>query len=546
MKKRFQVFVSSTYKDLKTERQKVMQALLEHDYIPAGLELFPAANEGLWSLIKKVINECDYYIVISAGRYGSIGPGGRSYTELEYRYAREIGKPVIAFLHNDPLPPKATEDLENEKIQRKLNVFHNLLKERSPKYWDNPKELAAAVIASLTHFKESMPAIGWIRADNMLLSGYPPSDVDVFTRAKQEVWITGLNLTRIFPKRIKQLTKVVKDGGTINAILLSLKSSAVKYAAQQDFGLGANVEDYRGSINTAERCLRELKTLAPDRVNIKKIDYPLPFGIDAVDIRLENGIICVLFYPLESEQGDMPVLVLKQNQSQWYTFYKDQLEKQWYQYAALYCAGWDDLRIDRATEDLVPAITALANKASRKNLTEQQRQNSGFLIPYTEAQYKRYARHAEHFYVLRRRKQVIGFVLAHSSEKIDYFGGEVYLYIKNEPAIRTRLTDPFIVGRQICIDPDLSHKGYGRELYTFLFKHSEIDFQHYRTVVGFIWQSPEPNIRSEIFHRQQGWEELGTYIFKKDPGRRVGIWSRTIQSSDRNVCDSVSITPKES
>src|SRR4249919_820551 len=102
MEKRYQVFVSSTYKDLQEERQEVMQALLELDCIPAGVELFPAANEDQWTLIKKVINDRDYYIVIIAGRYGTIGPSGQGYTEMEYRYAIDSGKPVIGFLHADP------------------------------------------------------------------------------------------------------------------------------------------------------------------------------------------------------------------------------------------------------------------------------------------------------------------------------------------------------------------------------------------------------------------------------------------------------------
>ena len=56
MDKRYQVFVSSTFKDLQDERQEIMQALLELDCIPSGMELFPAANEDQWSLIKKVMN----------------------------------------------------------------------------------------------------------------------------------------------------------------------------------------------------------------------------------------------------------------------------------------------------------------------------------------------------------------------------------------------------------------------------------------------------------------------------------------------------------
>ena len=50
MEKRYQVFVSSTYADLQEERKTVMQALLELDCIPAGMELFPAANEDQWTL----------------------------------------------------------------------------------------------------------------------------------------------------------------------------------------------------------------------------------------------------------------------------------------------------------------------------------------------------------------------------------------------------------------------------------------------------------------------------------------------------------------
>src|SRR4026207_2413755 len=114
MDKRYQVFVSSTYADLQEERQEVMQALLELDCIPAGMELFPAANEDQWSLIKKVIDDCDYYVVIVAGRYVSLGPNGHSYTEMEYRYATECGKPVIGFIHRDPgtLPANRTESTD--------------------------------------------------------------------------------------------------------------------------------------------------------------------------------------------------------------------------------------------------------------------------------------------------------------------------------------------------------------------------------------------------------------------------------------------------
>ena len=57
MEIKHQVFVSSTYEDLKDERREVMHALLELDCIPAGMELFPATDEDAWSLIKEIIDE---------------------------------------------------------------------------------------------------------------------------------------------------------------------------------------------------------------------------------------------------------------------------------------------------------------------------------------------------------------------------------------------------------------------------------------------------------------------------------------------------------
>ncbi len=102
MDKRYQVFVSSTYADLKEERKAVHQTLMEMDCIPAGMELFPAADEAQFEFIKKIIDDCDYYLLIIGGRYGSLTDEGVSYTEKEYDYAVSIGLSVIALIHSEP------------------------------------------------------------------------------------------------------------------------------------------------------------------------------------------------------------------------------------------------------------------------------------------------------------------------------------------------------------------------------------------------------------------------------------------------------------
>jgi hypothetical protein len=165
MDKRYQVFVSSTYRDLQDERREVMQALLELDCIPSGMELFPAADEDQWTLIKRVIDDCDYYLVIVAGRYGSLAPGGQSYTEMEYRYAVEHGKPVLGFVHKDPnsLPVGRCE--KTPEAQARLEAFRELVKQKMCRAWDSPADLGSQVSRSLTKLIKSTPAVGWVRGD---------------------------------------------------------------------------------------------------------------------------------------------------------------------------------------------------------------------------------------------------------------------------------------------------------------------------------------------------------------------------------------------
>jgi Domain of unknown function (DUF4062) len=165
VEKRYQVFVSSTFQDLQDERREVIQALLELDCIPAGMELFQASNEDQWSVIKRVIDDCDYYIVIIGGRYGSIGKDSISYTEMEYRYAVEQGKPIVAFLHKDPDQISAGKSEKDAKGKVKLKTFRILCEQKMCRYWLSSPELGAMVSRSLVSLMKNSPAIGWIKGD---------------------------------------------------------------------------------------------------------------------------------------------------------------------------------------------------------------------------------------------------------------------------------------------------------------------------------------------------------------------------------------------
>jgi hypothetical protein len=162
MEIKHQVFVSSTYRDLVDERKAVIHALLELDCIPAGMELFPAADEDAWTLIKEVIDGCDYYVLILAGKYGSTNSQGIGYTEMEFDYAVSIGKPIIAFLHENPESLSAANSEKTEAIQGKLNVFREKAKAKHCKFWNTPEDLGGKVSRSLIQLRKRHPSPGWV------------------------------------------------------------------------------------------------------------------------------------------------------------------------------------------------------------------------------------------------------------------------------------------------------------------------------------------------------------------------------------------------
>ena len=168
MYKRYQVFVSSTFEDLQEERTKVIQVLLESDCIPVGMELFPASNEEQWSLIKDVISDCDYYLLIIAGRYGSTNEDGKSYTQMEYEYAREIGKPIIAFIHKNPDNIPSGKSEKTAKGKKRLKEFKSIVEGYLIKYWEAPNELAAEVVISLHKLIKRFPSEGWVKSNSII------------------------------------------------------------------------------------------------------------------------------------------------------------------------------------------------------------------------------------------------------------------------------------------------------------------------------------------------------------------------------------------
>ena len=172
MKKKYQIFISSTYTDLQKERQAAVEAVLSARHIPAGMELFTSSDETQLDVIKRWIDSSDIYCLILGGRYGSIEPkSGKSYIELEYDYAADKKKPMFAIVINDIALAEKTKIIGKDALEQINKVqyiqFKDKVTSKICRFFDDTKDIKIAIHETLNDMPERYSLGGWISSSEV-------------------------------------------------------------------------------------------------------------------------------------------------------------------------------------------------------------------------------------------------------------------------------------------------------------------------------------------------------------------------------------------
>ncbi len=244
MNKKLLVFVSSTYKDLQEERQAAVQAVLKSGHIPAGMELFSAGDKSQLETIYNWIDECDVYMLILGGRYGSIDKDtGLSYTELEYDYARQKNKPYFAVvIKKEALEAKVktngTEVLETEN-PKLLKEFQEKVLGSISSFFEDVKDVKLAVYESLGDLATDPSLSGWI-------SGKDVPDVSALKAEIESLKASNAALeTRATQSKSTSKASTSMDFDELQRILLATKVVIPKdaYSEPQQEDVESNLHD---------------------------------------------------------------------------------------------------------------------------------------------------------------------------------------------------------------------------------------------------------------------------------------------------------------
>jgi hypothetical protein len=226
--KKLQVFVSSTYEDMREERQAAVEAILSAGHIPAGMELFSAGDQTQTEVIRQWIEESDIFLLLLGGRYGSLEPAAsRSYIHLEYEYAVSRSMPFFAVVITDAaLEAKVKQHgsrvLETDHPDR-YREFKQLVATRMVRFWSDPKDIKLAIHETLGKFSRRPDLRGWIPGDQRIDSGVVAEQIAMLAKENNEL-----------RERLAREAGVSYNGLTYEQMYALLANDVVSYPGMEE------------------------------------------------------------------------------------------------------------------------------------------------------------------------------------------------------------------------------------------------------------------------------------------------------------------------
>lgn len=160
---RYQIFISTSGRDMQPERMVLSQTLVGMGFFAWGLEHRTPLTT---TLARRQIDECDYVILLLGSQYGEQAISGVSYLSLEYEYALSQAKPIIVFMHEQPENREIDLQETHPQLKDKFLAFRKKLLHEAEHifYFKTPRELELAVRLNIPLMVEQHMGQGWVPA----------------------------------------------------------------------------------------------------------------------------------------------------------------------------------------------------------------------------------------------------------------------------------------------------------------------------------------------------------------------------------------------
>ncbi|MFW5841657.1 MAG: N-acetyltransferase family protein [Bacillota bacterium] len=137
---------------------------------------------------------------------------------------------------------------------------------------------------------------------------------------------------------------------------------------------------------------------------------------------------------------------------------------------------------------------AVYHIAKQNQLIDTKKQSSFLVSDFTIDDYKAFIQTLKHFYVYVNKDTVLGFLFAYEKDDLD-------LMLRVNQQIVHDAKNPFLVIKQVGIDPEQKRQGIGSKLYSFLMDKTDHDIYLAVTLVPY-------NKASMAFHKHMNFVQV--------------------------------------
>jgi len=145
------IFISSTFVDLRPEREAAREALLRSELVPWGMELFLSQPSKPLQVCLEQVQLSDAVVLIIGFKAGSLIPETPelTYTGGEFQLAQKLGRPVFAFFKTEGGIPVNKETAP--ELHQALEDFKTAVTSANitPAYFDSPDRLQTELLLAM-------------------------------------------------------------------------------------------------------------------------------------------------------------------------------------------------------------------------------------------------------------------------------------------------------------------------------------------------------------------------------------------------------------
>lgn len=184
------------------------------------------------------------------------------------------------------------------------------------------------ILATLLIDKNTSARSPTRQLNDLFLEEFPP-DFFVHLENAKHVSLTGTHHSSTFTAYYDLFERKLRDAGTLKVLLLDPNGTAYKMAAMR-FPGKITAEQERLRIQSTLTSLAELHKIAPERVEIRVIDFLVDYTAYLLDPDTDHGIIYLERYTFKTSGGvRKPKFIYDRHSSRWFEHLTTEFARLW-------------------------------------------------------------------------------------------------------------------------------------------------------------------------------------------------------------------------